>query len=115
MNNKIQILLLLMVFFLMTTNSFACGSSSCCTKDNIEKVSSCCKKESHSKKEEGCNKKCKHPSCRCTISVFNLFIPNYSEIQINPSDFSKGAMSFFFVVTNISSGYYFIWTPPNIA
>ncbi len=114
MNNKLYIPLLLLGFFLVPFKSFACGSSSCCIKEKTEKVTSCCKKETPSKKEEGCNKKCKHTSCRCTVSIFSVLIPNFNEIQINSSDFSKNDMKFFFVEPNVSTGYYFIWSPPNI-
>ena len=114
MRKKHYILVLLLGFFLMPAMSFACGSSACCDKEQSSVKASCCKKETTSKKENGCNKKCKHPSCRCSISIFNLILPNFSEIQINHFDFSDDQQKFHFVESNLSSGFYTIWSPPNI-
>ena len=114
MLNKHYTLLFLLGLFLMHVASFACGSTSCCKKEQAAVSKSCCKKEITSKKNSGCNKKCKHPSCRCTISIFNLTLPNSPEIPINHFDFSAIQPKFFFVGANLSSGFYTIWSPPNI-
>ena len=128
MSSKIYILILVTIgFFMIPSNSFAC-SSGCGTKKTEPKEScnsdkhskhqaaenGCCSNENQSKRSNGCGGKCKHNSCHCTAPVLSLILPSFSELTINHFDFSHKKMSFTFKESNISSGFYYIWTPPNI-
>ena len=131
MNKKIHILLLfIMGVFLIPSVSFACGSSCggekttkiktkgcCASKNDVQHQSvnkGCCDSSKSSKQDKGCGGKCKHNSCHCTAPVLSLILPSFSELTINHFDFSNKKKSFTFEKLNISSGFYYIWTPPNI-
>ena len=128
MSTKIYILILVTIGFVMIPSiSFACGSG-CGTKKTEPKEScnsdkhskhqaaknGCCSTENQSKDSKGCSGKCKHNSCHCTAPVLSLILPSFSELTINHFDFSHKKKSFTFEKSNVSSGFYYIWTPPNI-
>ena len=130
MNKKILILILVALGFLLIPSiSFACGSSSCCSGEKTiqTEAKACCnsKKQSserqscdtgkHTKKDSGCSGKSKHNSCQCISPIFSLVLPTFSELVfVNSYDFSYHNNSFFCKEFKISSGFYYIWTPPNI-
>ena len=128
MRAKIYILILVIIGFLMIPgSSFACGSG-CGAKKTESKEScnsvkpykqqsakkSCCSNVDQSKQGNGCSGKCKHNACHCTAPVLGLIQPSFSELTINYFDFSNEKKSFTFEKSNVSSGFYYIWTPPNI-
>jgi hypothetical protein len=132
MIKKINILLFIMIGFIMTPNiAVVCGSS--CNKVKIIKTEAkvCCdsKKESqqnktekgccdngkHDKKDQSCGGKCKHPSCKCVAPVLNILLSSFSGLKPN-NNFAlyTDKKSFTFKESTTLSGFYFIWTPPNI-
>ena len=128
MSSKIYILVVVTIgFFMIPSISFACGSG-CSSKKteskesfNSEKHSKhqatengCCNNKNQSKNDNGCSGKCKHNSCNCITPVLSLILPSFSELTINHFDFSHKKKSFTFEKSNASSGFYYIWTPPNI-
>ena len=129
MRAKIYILILVTIgFFMIPSVSFACGSgcgtkktesNASCNSDKHSKHQAaedgCCSNENHSKHSNGCSGKCKHNSCNCITPVLSLIIPSFSELTINHFDFSNQKNSFFDKESTISSGFYYIWTPPNIS
>jgi len=118
MIRKIYILVFVTIgFFLIPSISFACGS---CSKDKIEKKEKkekdCCNDDNHSSKHKECGGKCKHPSCNCIAPAFNIILTSFTEVIPNNNfDFSNEKKSFTFEESNISTGFYYIWTPPNIS
>lgn len=112
--------ILIVVLFgliLMPSTTFACGS---CHKDKIEKrekkQNDCCDNDNHSAKHKECGGKCKHPTCNCITPAFNVILTSFSELKLNNNfNFSNEKMSFTFKESNISTGFYYIWTPPNIS
>lgn len=114
---------------LMQNSSFACGSScndfkneiksksQCCSKIKENKLSkeNCCNSVEKKKQKRNCGGKCKRNSCNCVKTFSNfLFSSNinfYYKQQVN--FFEKEGLYCCFNL-NTSSGFYLIWTPPNI-
>ena len=116
------ILLLLLGIFFTPNAIYACGSHSeknTSKKEITEKSKkdSCCDSECHSKtkNQNGCSGKCKHNSCNCITPIVSLILPSLSELNSNNNFalFNK-KKSFIHKESNIASGFYYIWTPPNI-
>jgi hypothetical protein len=115
MKTKLHLLLFLFLgAFLMPTTSFACGTT--CKKEKMEKeiMKDHCKKDKSSEKQDGCGGKCKNQTCQTSASNFNLLLPNAFDFKINYCDFVNKKESFSFYESCISSGFFSIWTPPNI-
>lgn len=121
MTKKIYILLILIFGFALTPNiTFACGTNSeksCCKKENAKKSDKkdCCKKnKNHSNDKDDCGGKCGDKTCHCPAPNCGLSIPAIFEISKNNYDFSDDKQKFHHFQLYLSSGYYSIWTPPNI-
>ena len=103
--------------FLMPENAFAFAKNetmSCCkTKPTLEK--SCCGKTKSSEKESGCNGKCNKNSCTVNSGVAFVFL---APAAVSAFDLIWNSVSkketFTYPETSILSGFYFIWSPPNI-
>ena len=125
MAKSIYILLIFILGFALTPSvAMACGSKSekccCCKKEKSEpkhtKKQSCCKKDqSHSEDKSDCGGNCGDKSCKCPTSNFSLILPVLFEISYTNFDFSTEKQKFFPTETHLSSGFYSIWTPPNIS
>lgn len=126
MTIRISILLICIFgFALAPTVIFSCsskGDNSCCKKEtsgwhSAEKMESraCCKKgKQHSNDQDGCGGKRGDKSCQCPSFHVSL-IPSFFQENTNQSfDFSDAEQKFSDVETCLSSGFYSIWTPPNI-
>lgn len=116
MKNLIYILLVLIGFFLTPSVTFACGktstNSSCKTEMNSDTCKmKCCKKKS---KDKPCDGKCGKSSCQIQTVSFGAIIPKLSEIKNNHLLVLTSKQVFYSVETNISSGFFYIWSPPNI-
>lgn len=122
------------VFFLicvifLQNSSYACGSSCNEVKNNTESRSQCCSKIeknnsskancciSIKKKEKNgkCGGKCGNNSCNCVKIFSNFFITLNVTFQnkLLVTFFDKKQLYCNFNL-NTSSGFYLIWTPPNI-
>lgn len=123
MTKKFHKLLIILTlgFFATPTLTYACGTSStkaensCCKKEKEEKSNKkdCCKKHK-SKKDIGCDGKCNNSTCNCTTIpfAFNLPFTTTFNVKINIAESKK--LKFYHNETYLSSGFYSIWTPPNI-
>jgi hypothetical protein len=121
MTKKIYISLILVFGFALTPNiTFACGTKSeksCCKKNTSKKQSKkdCCKKsKNHSNEKDDCGGKCGNKSCQCPAPNLALTIPTFFEISNKNYDFSDEKQKFHHFQIFLSSGFYSIWTPPNI-
>ena len=127
-SKKIYILILITIgFFMIPSISFACGagcgtkkteSKETCNSDKHSKQQTtkngCCSTRNQSKHGNRCGGKCKHNSCHCTAPVLSLILTSFSELTLNRFDFYNQKKNFNIEQSNISSGFYYIWTPPNI-
>jgi hypothetical protein len=103
--------------FLMPENAFAFAKKetmSCCkSKPTSEKL--CCKKTNSPEKENGCNGKCNKNSCTVNVGLTFAFLSNFHLTDFSVVwNKSSEKTTFSYPETSISSGYYFIWSPPNI-
>lgn len=139
MTKKLYILL---IFFfglaLMPNFTFACGGNStkscCSTKKPSKDINqkSCCsnkvadlakEKPGNSQAKENstdsetcigkCGGKCGHKSCKC--SVINLVAAYFKVKAFNFNKLLLRQQVFPPIESYLSSGFYSIWTPPNIA
>ena len=116
MIKKLYILLFFVLGFSIMPNIVsACGSETeetCCKKEN---TSDCCKKDnSDSNEEDDCGGNCGDKSCYCPTIHFN-FITSIFQININKIfAFFEEKQQLTPTETYISSGFYSIWSPPNI-
>jgi hypothetical protein len=113
------IVIVLIGFFLIPNSTFACGmtskKASCKTEMNSENCKmKCCQKKSKNKSEKGCEGKCGKSTCQIQTVSFGAILPNLSETNINYFLISTLKQVFYNHETNISAGFYFIWSPPNI-
>jgi hypothetical protein len=126
MAKKFHILLITLIlsFFATPTLTYACGTKtnktekSCCKKDKSDNTvnTDCCKnhKTKNDKNDDGCVEKCKHPSCSCPVVNFAFNLP-FSTGFKTKTCFSEGKkVKSYYNETFLSSGFYSIWTPPNI-
>ena len=126
MIKKFYILLIIFILgsFAKPSMTYACGMSaaktekSCCKKKNAElnKKNDCCKndKTSSHKNDDGCSGKCKNPSCKCPLVHFSYILTFFTEVKTKPFFAESERSKFYDKKTYISSGFYSIWTPPNI-
>lgn len=123
MTNKFHILLIILTigFFATPTLTYACGTNtnntekSCCKKDKSNKTEKkdCCK--NHKSKNDGdCGGNCKHPSCSCPVVHYAFNLPFSTELKTKPFFAESKKLKFYDKETYLSSGFYSIWTPPNI-
>ncbi|MFB0908129.1 MAG: hypothetical protein QMB03_07595 [Spirosomataceae bacterium] len=76
----------------------------CCKKDDSEKAS---------EQKHDCDGSCQG-NCHQVVTHFNFALPtSTADIKYNADLFFRKD-NFCFLRTQISSGFYFIWTPPNI-
>jgi hypothetical protein len=122
-------LVLLLGVFLLPEAVSACqkmseGSAESCemasSKDpketsNCERA--CCKKEDGSEKtseqKHDCDGSCQG-NCHQVVTHFNFALPTSSTGISYNADFFFRTDNFYATKTQTSSGFYFIWTPPNI-
>lgn len=126
MTKKFHILLIILTlgFVATPTLTYACGTNStkseksCCKKDKSDKgeKKDCCKKNKSKKdtSDDGCDGKCNHKSCTCSTTHFAFNLPFSSEIKIKVFFDESKKLKFYENETYLSSGFYSIWTPPNI-
>jgi len=112
MAKKFHILLITLIlsFFATPTLTYACG-----TKTN-KTEKSCCKnhKTKNDKNDDGCVEKCKHPSCSCPVVNFAFNLPSSTELKTKTRFTKSKKVKSYYNETYLSSGFYSIWTPPNI-
>ena len=99
--------------------TFACGNTSnkSCAKTEMASGNckmKCCQKKSKSKSDKGCDGKCGKSTCQIQTVSFGAILPLLSEIKNNNFLVSDPKQAFYNQETNISNGFYFIWSPPNI-
>lgn len=114
------ILLFLLAIFLMPAKLLACGKDSkksCCKTENVNTSCKmkCCQKKSDKKSDDGCDGKCGKNTCQIQSFSFGAILPIVSELHLKTLVVSTLKQSFFSNETDISSGFVFIWSPPNIS
>ncbi len=125
MKNTVSFLFLIFIlsFIAKPVELYACGSDSKKLKSNAaksccSKKSKCCSAESSkkddNKKEKDCEGKCGKITCRVQLTNF---VPN-APISIHLVEESKAfeiqTNNFQYQEITISTGFFSIWTPPNI-
>ena len=120
--------ILLIITFLgcltMPMKSYSCGTKSkktehsCCIKEKHEKSKkdiSCGKHKITGQKEDNsCGGNCDNSKCSCPSTLTSLVLSNFLiKIDINSFTASKAVKSLY-NETYHSSGFSYIWTPPNI-
>jgi hypothetical protein len=119
MKKSYFIVLVLIGIFLTPVTTFACGTTSkksCCkTEMNTNNCKmKCCQKKSEDKPSKGCEGKCGKSTCQIQTVSFGAILPIFLEIKTNYFFVSTSKQVFYNNETNISDGFYFIWSPPNI-
>lgn len=109
----------LLGFFLTPTASYACSQKSndtempCCKDDNSEtEKKGCCQKNDTDNESNDCDGKCGNSSCHCPTSAISFIVPDCTGFSQRISHITKPTN--YYGVTYTSSGFYSIWTPPNI-
>ena len=111
-------------FALISSAASACGSKPerrcCCKKEKSDtkqsKKQSCCKKEqSHSENKDDCGGKCGDESCQCPTLDLSFSLPVLVEMNHSSFYFSTEKQKSYHTETHLSSGFYSIWSPPNIS
>lgn len=123
-------------FVINPSESFACGSKadktsckmssskkdktkkSCCSKTSSKKseTKSCCKKGADkTDSKDSCGGTCGDKGCSCVVVLsISFMLPTEQRIQIRNNDETGQKQKFSDIETYISSGFYSIWSPPNI-
>jgi len=122
-------------FIINPGDAFACGSKtdksfckmssskkektkkSCCSKLSSKKseTKSCCKKDaSKPDQEESCGGTCGDKSCKCVVMSISFTLPSEYRIALLNNRVTTQKQKFSDIETYLSSGFYFIWSPPNI-
>ncbi len=121
MTKKSFILLIFILGFALTPSvTFACGSKtekSCYKKETSKKsdTQDCCKKANqHATDKDDCGGKCGDKSCHCPAFPFSLITSLLHENANKNFGFLDEKQKFSHIETYLSSGFYSIWTPPNI-
>lgn len=119
MKAKFYILLVLIGFLLMPINAFACGNKSqksCCPTElkSAKCKMACCQKKSKDKSSKGCEGKCNKSTCQIQTVTFGAIMPELTDITSNNFLVLTSKQAFYNSKTDIKSGFYFIWSPPNI-
>ena len=117
----IAIFILTMVFFIMPVEVYACETSnvkvekSCCKKNkSVKKIEKdCCNKKSINQ-EKNCRGKCGHSNCVSSTTNYSLVPSIYFELNTINFVCQIERQKFYFLKNHISSGFYSIWSPPNI-
>ena len=111
--------MVLIVFLMMTNATFACGKTanktSCVSKSTVSCCKmKCCQKKSKTNSDKGCEGKCGKSNCQIqTISLVTI-LPELINIQTNYFLVLTSKQAFYTSNQNLDSGFYFIWSPPNI-
>lgn len=128
-------LIFILGFVLIPRLNYACGSNSekCCQvstlstnclkqsshksdKKDLEKLF-CCKKNNHHSKDSqnhGCGGNCNHSSCHCTPSNISFIVPFLLSIKNTNINLLVEKQKISHIEIYLTSGFYSIWTPPNI-
>ncbi len=119
MKKSYIIILVLIGFVVMPNATFGCEMSSKKTSCNTEKEfdnckMKCCQKKSKDKSDKGCDGKCGKSTCQIQSISFGAILPNLTDFKINNMLVFTSKQVFYKSETNISSGFFFIWSPPNI-
>jgi len=125
MKNTLPFLLLIFIlgFFCKPVEVFACGTHSKKLESNA--VKSCCSKKSkcccaesskkeENKKEKECEGKCGKVSCRVQLTNFVPNAPISMLLMEESKAFDIDTNNFQYQEITISTGFFSIWTPPNI-
>ena len=114
-------LIFIIGFNLKPNETNACGSKadiSCCKKKNQKNADTkeqCKNNKQHSNNNDDCGGKCGDKSCHCPVVNMSFTLPVIFEISKNNLNFSIKNLKFYHINFNLSSGFYSIWTPPNIS
>ena len=132
MAKGIYILMIFVLGFALTPSvAMACGSKSekcCCCKKGVSgghstkksetkhpKKQSCCEKAQSDSEDKGdCGGNCGDKSCKCPTSNVSSALLFLLEISYVNFDFSTEKQKSVHTETHLSSGFYSIWSPPNI-
>ena len=111
---------MVLIGFLMITNfTFACGKIASKTSCSIKSTVSCCKmkccqKKSKTNSDKRCEGKCGKSNCQIqTISLVTI-LPEQTTLTINHFLVLTLKQVFYTSNQNPDSGFYSIWSPPNI-
>ncbi len=91
---------------------------SCCKKDkaNQSEKKGCCKKsEAESGKTTDCSGKCGEKNCLPPTFHLSVLTAIYQENDYKLFSSTAQKQKFSSIKTDLSSGFYSIWTPPNIS
>ena len=107
-------------FALIPNTATACvvkTEKSCCKKEKTDaSEKDCCKKsDAHSKDKADCSGKCGEKSCLPSNFHFSVLTTIYQENNFELFNSSAQKQKFSCIKTDLSSGFYSIWTPPNIS
>lgn len=114
----------LLVSFMTPLKSYACetkttkAEKSCCLKEKPKKSKKdiCCGKHKITGKNEdtGCGGNCDNLTCSSPSTFSILVMPNFT-VKVDFSTLkARKIVKSFYTETYNSSGFGFIWTPPNI-
>ena len=125
MKKTLSFLLLIFIlgFISKPVDVFACGTHSKKLENNA--VKSCCSKKSkcccaesskkeENKKEKDCEGKCGKVSCRVQLTNFVPNAPISMLLMEESKAFDIHTNNFQYQEITISTGFFSIWTPPNI-
>ena len=126
MLQKFHILLIITFLGCLTTpmKSYACGTKSknaeksCCLKDMPEKSNKkdCCnnRKVTQQKEDNSCGGNCDNSKCSCPSTLTSLVLSNFL-VRVDLYTFlMRNKVNSLYKETYHSSGFNYIWTPPNI-
>jgi hypothetical protein len=127
MTSKVYILLMISFFVCLMApkNGYACGTNSkktdksCCIQDksNNSKKNNCCEshKMTRESKDKSCGGNCNNPKCTCPTSFALFALQDRAELirEIRFSEINR--LKSYYNETYSSSGFGYIWIPPNIA
>ena len=118
------VILLCLGFFLMPNITYACAKKAVkteqksCSKEQSKKSEDkiSCKDKSCEKCNDGhgCNGKCKHSSCKCSISSSSFGLPILIDIKTENQFAEIKTQKFGFKQAYYSSGFHSFWQPPKI-
>jgi len=120
-NRVFKIFIFIFSLVVLASTSLACGSShakkSCREKvsTSTSETTNCCKKGiDHSGTFGDCGGKCGDQACNCPSFHFYVIVTPFKEKVNNTFYFSIERHYFSQIKTSLSSGFYSIWSPPNI-
>jgi hypothetical protein len=113
------IVVVFLCFFMRSLTVVACGSTSSkkCEHKEIsakQTKNGCCDTNPNNKQQKECNGKCGHPTCN--VPSVQIAIVVLSTIQLNHKGIlvSVKKEKFYDRKFNVTSGFFYIWLPPNI-